>query len=62
MLADVGMVKTYSKSAHVNDLGFVWTGPPCYYGFSARRKHFYTPIRAGLYVCSAYASWSDTGW
>ena len=28
MLADVGMVKTYSKSAHVNDLGFVWTGPP----------------------------------
>ena len=37
MLADVGMMKTYSKSAHVNDLGFVWTGPPpCYYGFSAR--------------------------
>ena len=29
MLADVGMVKTYSKSVHVNDLGFVWTGPPC---------------------------------
>ena len=29
MLADVGMVKTYSKSAHVNDLGFVWSGPPC---------------------------------
>ena len=30
MLADVGMVKTYSKSAHVNDLAFVWTGPaPC---------------------------------
>ena len=29
MLADVGMVKTYSKSAHVNDLGFAWTGPPC---------------------------------
>ena len=28
MLADVGMVKTYSKSAHVNDLGFAWTGPP----------------------------------
>ena len=28
MLADVGMVKMYSKSAHVNDLGFVWTGPP----------------------------------
>ena len=28
-LADVGMVKTYSKSAHVNDLGFAWTGPPC---------------------------------
>ena len=25
MLADVGMVKTYSKSAHVNDLGFAWT-------------------------------------
>ena len=24
-LADVGMVKTYSKSAHVNDLGFAWT-------------------------------------
>ena len=30
MLADVGMVKTYSKSAHVNDLGFAWTGTtPC---------------------------------
>ena len=29
MLADLGMVKTYSKSAHVNDLGFAWTGPPC---------------------------------
>ena len=30
MLAYVGMVKTYSKSAHVNDLGFAWTGPhPC---------------------------------
>ena len=29
MLADVGMVKTYSKSAHVNDLGFAWTGLPC---------------------------------
>ena len=29
MLADVGMVKTYSKSVHVNDLGFAWTGPPC---------------------------------
>ena len=29
MLADVGMVKMYSKSAHVNDLGFAWTGPPC---------------------------------
>ena len=29
MLADVGMVKTYSKSAQVNDLGFEWTGPPC---------------------------------
>ena len=30
MLADVGMVKTYSKSAHVNDLSFVWTSsPPC---------------------------------
>ena len=29
MLANVGMVKTYSKSAHVNDLGFTWTGPPC---------------------------------
>ena len=28
MLADVGMVKTYSKSAHVNDLGFAWIGPP----------------------------------
>ena len=28
MLADVGMVKTYSKSAHANDLGFAWTGPP----------------------------------
>ena len=26
MLADVGMVKTYSKSAHVNDLGFAWAG------------------------------------
>ena len=37
MLADVGMVKTYSKSAHVNDLGFAWTSPPpCSYGFSAR--------------------------
>ena len=37
MLADVGMVKTYSRSAHVNDLGFAWTGPPpCSYGFSAR--------------------------
>ena len=34
MLADVGMVKTYSKSAHVNDLGFAWTDPPpCFYGF-----------------------------
>ena len=30
MLADVGMVKTYSKSVHVNDLGFACTGPsPC---------------------------------
>ena len=29
MLADVGMVKTYSKSAHVNDLGFASTSPPC---------------------------------
>ena len=29
MLADVGMVKTYSKSAHVNDLDFAWTDPPC---------------------------------
>ena len=29
MLADVGMVKTYSKSAHVNDLVFAWTGPSC---------------------------------
>ena len=29
MLADVGMVKTYSKSEHVNDLGFAWTSPPC---------------------------------
>ena len=29
MLADVGMVKTYSKSAHVNDLGFAWTDPSC---------------------------------
>ena len=28
MLADVGMVKTYSKSVHVNDLGFVGTSPP----------------------------------
>ena len=28
MLADVGMVKAYSKSAHVNDLGLAWTGPP----------------------------------
>ena len=28
MLADVGMLKMYSKSAHVNDLGFAWTGPP----------------------------------
>ena len=35
MLADVGMVKTYSKSVHVNVLGFAstspppaWTGPP----------------------------------
>ena len=28
MLADVGMVKTYSKSAHVNDLGLAWTGLP----------------------------------
>ena len=27
MLADVGMLKTFSKSAHVNDLGFAWTGP-----------------------------------
>ena len=26
MLADVGMVKMYSKSVHVNDLGFAWTG------------------------------------
>ena len=29
MLADVGMVKTYSKSAHVKDLGLAWTGLPC---------------------------------
>ena len=29
MLADVGMVKTYSKSAHVNDLGFASISPPC---------------------------------
>ena len=29
MLADVGTVITYSNSAHVNDLGFAWTGPPC---------------------------------
>ena len=29
MSADVGMVKMYSKSAHVNDLGFAWTSPPC---------------------------------
>ena len=28
MLADVGMVKTYLKSAHVNDLGFASTSPP----------------------------------
>ena len=28
MLIDVGMMKTYSKSAHVNDLGFAWTGWP----------------------------------
>ena len=28
MLADVGMVKMYSKSAHVIDLGFAWTGWP----------------------------------
>ena len=28
MLADVGMMKTYSKPAHDNDLGFAWTGPP----------------------------------
>ena len=27
MLADVGMMKTYSNSTHVNDLGFAWTGP-----------------------------------
>ena len=26
MLPDVGMVKMYSKSVHVNDLGFAWTG------------------------------------
>ena len=25
---NVGMVKTYSKSAHVNDPGFAWTGHP----------------------------------
>ena len=25
MLADIGMMKTYSKSAHDNDLGFAWT-------------------------------------
>ena len=36
MLADVGMLKTYSNSTHVNDLGFAWTSPPCYYVFSAR--------------------------
>ena len=28
MLADVVMVKTHSKSAHVNDLGFAWASPP----------------------------------
>ena len=28
MLADLGMVVTYLKSAHVNDLGFAWPGPP----------------------------------
>ena len=28
MLADVGMVKMYSKSAHVNDLNFASTSPP----------------------------------
>ena len=28
MLADVGMVKTYLKSAHINDLGFASTSPP----------------------------------
>ena len=27
MLVVVGMVKRYSKSAHVNDLGLAWTGP-----------------------------------
>ena len=33
MLADVGMGKTYSKSAHVNDLGFAWTSwPPSLHG------------------------------
>ena len=39
MLADVGMVKMYSKSAHVNDLGLhrpailvAWTGPPPVFG------------------------------
>ena len=29
MLADVGMVNTYLKSVHVNDLGFASTSPPC---------------------------------
>ena len=41
MLADVGMVKTYLKSAHVNDLGFAWTGPPCC------RRFLHNGARAG---------------
>ena len=52
MLADVGMVKTYSKSAHVNDLGFVWTSPPCYYVFF---RQVVLPYLAGTH-CTIFTS------
>ena len=50
MLADVGMVKTYSKSVHVNDLGFAWTGPEKGIGafFTAARTH--VEVRLALYT------------
>ena len=44
---NVGMVKMYSKSVHVNDLGFASTNPPSCMDRSSScfwRKHFYTPF------------------